>query len=243
MSLQGVRKKLVGLMQRVSRPRASRAARAPAMSDLNSTAVEMPVSPRVAGEAHPGAPGMLASDEGLRAPQARGDTDKVRIWRRRVLLRKGARIHSTMSANADDGLFAMLDSAGMVVCCYRGASDGGGAVGHLVDRHMSQFYVPEDIAISVPHRDLRVAVVDGSSTQQGWRRQSNDAVFWGTTIIDALMLADGRLQGFSLVTRRSRGPWENARTAKERASKRSGATTQPSRRIDAPGITIGGLGS
>lgn len=241
MSLQRVRNELVELMQRVSRRFANRAAQAPSDPDLKPT--PMSVSGRAdlgAVDAQPEPLHSLGGDQGRHAAESRGDSDKVRAWRRRVLLKKGARIYSTMSAIADEGSFAMLDSSGVVVSWYDRASNSAADSGHVVDRHMSQFYVPEDIAISIPHRDLRVAVVAGSNTQQGWRRQPNGAVFWGMTIIDALTLRDGRLQGFALATRRSRGPWENARTAKARASDRARTRAHTPHSVAGVGFPNGG---
>jgi hypothetical protein len=101
---------------------------------------------------------------------------------------------------------AMLDQEGVVVSWY-GRADGNDRVAdHVVDRHVSQFYVPEDVASNQPLRDLHSATVEGSNTRQGWRRRSDGMAFWGTTVIEAVLLRDGRLQGFSYVTRGSEGP-------------------------------------
>lgn len=159
-----------------------------------------------------------AQSDGLRDPEDEGggqaaldraQFDKVRTWRRRVLLRKGAQKHAAMGVNAGRCSMAMLDATGVVISWYDPARVAERAASQVVDRHVSQFYVPGDIANSLPDRDLRLAAADGSSTQHGWRRRADGGVYWGTTVIDAVMLRDGRLQGFSHVTRRSPGPWEN----------------------------------
>jgi hypothetical protein len=176
-------------------------------SNADLTAVE---------SAQVGQPVNLAS-EAVQPADDRGD--KIRKWRRRVLLRKGAQMYSAMGVNAGHCSLAMLDPTGVVVAWYDLTGDGEQAAGHVVDRHVSQFYVLEDISSSLPLRDLQVAVADGSSVQQGWRRRPGGAVFWGTTVIDALVLRDGRLQGFCCVTRRSQGPWD-VRAAETRANAR-----------------------
>jgi hypothetical protein len=140
----------------------------------------------------------------------------LRKWRRRVLLRKGAQMYSAMGVDAGQCSLAMLDATGVVVACYDLTGDGEHAV---VDRHLSQFYVPEDIASGLPLRDLHVAVVNGSSEQQGWCQRPDGGVFWGTTRIEAVVLRDGRLQGFSHVTRRC--ACSALRAAESRASRRS----------------------
>jgi hypothetical protein len=153
------------------------------------------------------------SEGGRRAAQDHAQFEKVRSWRRRVLLKKGAVLHEAMGDSAGKCSLAMLDATGVVVSWYDPARIAERAAGKVVDRHMYQFYVPQDIANNVPDRDLRLATDNGNSTQQGWRRRADGAVFWGTTVIDAVMLRDGRLQGFSHVTRRSPGPWENVARA------------------------------
>lgn len=133
-------------------------------------------------------------------------SEKVRSWRRRVLLRRGARLHAAMGADAESCSLAMLDEYGVVVAWY-GRADGSQRIAdHVVDRHVSQFYVPADIACNQPLRDLHAAIVGGRSTRQGLRYRPDGTTFWGTTVIEAVTLRDGRLQGFSYVTRGAEGP-------------------------------------
>jgi PAS domain S-box-containing protein len=128
-------------------------------------------------------------------------TDRVQSWRRRVLQKRGALMHAAMAGESENRSLAMLDENGFVVSWY--AQAAGAASEHVVDRHVSQFYTPEDIARNQPLRDLRSAVVGGTITRQGWRRQADGTTFWGTVVIEAVVLRDGRLQGFSYVTRAS----------------------------------------
>ena len=52
------------------------------------------------------------------------------------------------------------------------------------------------------------------------------AVFWGTTLIDAVVLRDGRLQGFSHVTRRCQCPALRAAEARASRNASAGRSTQ-----------------
>ncbi|HET9449100.1 MAG TPA: hypothetical protein VFO35_22705 [Steroidobacteraceae bacterium] len=88
----------------------------------------------------------------------------------------------------------MLDETGVVVSWY---GQVGAAAEHVVDRHVSQFYLPGQIASHQPLRDLRSTVVRGRTTRQGWRRLADGTTFWGRVVIEAIVLRDGRLQGFS----------------------------------------------
>jgi hypothetical protein len=123
-------------------------------------------------------------------------TDRVRAWRRRVLQRRGARMHAAMARDGRNLSLAMLDDTGVVVSWY---DQAGVRDEHVVDRHVSQFYLPGQIASNQPLRDLRSAVVRGSTTRQGWRRRADGTTFWGDVVIEAVVLRDGRLQGFSYV--------------------------------------------
>jgi hypothetical protein len=153
------------------------------------------------------------------APRAEKIQVKIQSWRRRVLLRKGALKHAAMGAAAGKCSLAMLDAQGVVVSWYDPARLAERAHGTVVDRHVYQFYLPADVASGVPDRALRLAATDGSNTHEGWRRRADGGVYWGTTVIDAVTLRDGRLQGFSHVTRRSPGAWQNAGDKQARASK------------------------
>ena len=67
-----------------------------------------------------------------------GRARKFRLWRRRVLLKKGARLHAQMRANSDDGSLAMLDEEGIVISWY-----GDGADDTRADRRLDPCKLPE----------------------------------------------------------------------------------------------------
>ena len=127
-------------------------------------------------------------------------SEKIRSWRRRALMKRGARLHVAQGLKSERSSLAMLDEAGMVVCWYGCAEGHDHAAEDVVDRHMSLFYVPEEVARRWPHRDLRAAAIEGRLTRQAWRRRPDGSAFWGTIVIEPLVLRDGRVQGFSVVT-------------------------------------------
>ncbi len=65
---------------------------------------------------------------------------------------------------------------------------------------MSLFYVSEEVARRQPYRDLRTAVIDGRLTRRHGAA-GETAAYWGTFDIEPVVLRDGRVQGFSYVTR------------------------------------------
>ena len=134
----------------------------------------------------------------MKLSRAMQGSDRVRSWRRRVLQRRGALMHAALARESQHPSLAMLDETGVVVSWY---GDVGASSEHVVDRHVSQFYIPKEIASNQPLRDLRSAAVGGSISREGWRRRTDGTTFWGHVVIEAVVLRDGRLQGFSYVMR------------------------------------------
>lgn len=124
---------------------------------------------------------------------------KIRTWRRRALLKRGARLHLAMGANAQLCSLAMLDETGVIISWYGRIGHGEYVSDDVVGHHHSLFYVPEEVAKRQPSRDLRAAVVKGSVTRQVWRRRADGSTHTSTIVIEAMTLRDGRLQGFSYV--------------------------------------------
>lgn len=171
-------------------------------ADLN------PAQPRSAQPSH----GRCIEDgctPGQQAP-AHDRQERIYAWRRRVLLKKGARMHAARMDDGDRCSLAILDGRGVVVAWYD--EDDSSRVGlHVVGRHVSQFYLPADVADNVPGVNLLSAAICGSNTQQGWRQLPSGTIIWGTTAIEAIVLNDGRLQGFSHIVRPAEGPRADVR--------------------------------
>ena len=138
----------------------------------------------------------------------RGMKPKVMEWRRRVLVRKGARMHASMLEQSDGGSLAMLDGLGVVVGWYEGSGRirNANSQGTVLNQHVSQFYMPTDVAANMPESHLEAAASAGSSTERGWRRRSDGSTFWTTTVIESIALQDGPIQGFSHITREYKEP-------------------------------------
>lgn len=138
----------------------------------------------------------------------------------RMLLSKGARLQARFTERLDHCSLAVLDQEGMVVSWYDGAFGPVCADDAVLHRHVSQFYVPSDIAADVPGRSLRCAADCGINTQHGWRRRPGGAIYWGTTVVETIETSDGCALGFAHVTRRSQGPWEAIHVAARELKRR-----------------------
>jgi PAS domain S-box-containing protein len=71
----------------------------------------------------------------------------------------------------------------------------------IIGRHFSVFYAPEAIASGWPQQELEVATREGRLEDEGWRLRKDGSRFWANVIITALRDDDGRLLGFSKITR------------------------------------------
>jgi PAS domain S-box-containing protein len=96
----------------------------------------------------------------------------------------------------------MLDPSGRVVSWSRGAEEikGYGAY-EILGQHFSVFFEPSDVEDGRPERNLEQAAEHGRYEDEGWRVRKDGSRFWATAVLTALRAEDGRLQGFSKVTR------------------------------------------
>lgn len=136
------------------------------------------------------------------------DVPRIRKLRRRLLTKRGTRTLVSMVERNDAGMLAILDAYGVVVYWHDGSIRGAQAEG-VLDRHVSQFYAPENESVALANNHLCKACASGGSLAAGWHRRPDGSVFWGVTSIEPLLMADGRLQGFVHVTRASNDPRES----------------------------------
>jgi PAS domain S-box-containing protein len=71
----------------------------------------------------------------------------------------------------------------------------------IVGRHFSRFYTVEDLRAKKPERELEEAVKTGRFEDEGWRIRKDGSRFWANVVIATIRAPDGRLLGFSKVTR------------------------------------------
>jgi PAS domain S-box-containing protein len=100
---------------------------------------------------------------------------------------------------ADYAIF-VLDPDGRVVSWNRGAQRiKGYTATEIIGQHFSRFYPPESKA----HADelLALASATGAAREEGWRIRKDGTRFWASVVITSLRDSDGRLIGFSKITR------------------------------------------
>lgn len=103
---------------------------------------------------------------------------------------------------AKDHAIFMLGPDGIVVSWNSGAEvTKGYSAPEIIGRHISCFYVPEDVERGEPERLLKAAAEHGVTEAEGWRVRKDGSRFWAEVAVSALRDDSGRLRGFSKVTR------------------------------------------
>jgi formate hydrogenlyase transcriptional activator len=101
----------------------------------------------------------------------------------------------------DYAIFA-LDPEGKVATWNSGAERiKGYRADEILGQHFSKFYPQESLERGKPQHELEVAAAEGRFEDEGWRIRKDGSRFWANVIITALRGKDGRLIGFSKVTR------------------------------------------
>lgn len=101
----------------------------------------------------------------------------------------------------DYGIF-MLDRAGHVATWNQGAERIKGYTSdEIIGRHFSCFYLQEDLLRGKPDDELRKAIAEGRSEDEGWRLRKDGSRFWANVVITPLTDDTGKLRGFSKITR------------------------------------------
>jgi PAS domain S-box-containing protein len=154
-----------------------------------------------------------------------------------------------MVEGVTDYAIFMLDPRGHVATWNAGAEKiKGYRAPEIVGRHFSTFYPREAVERGWPDEELRRAAELGRFEDEGWRVRKDGSTFWANVVITAVRDGDGKLRGFSKVTRdlterreaeeRARRLLEEeaARRAAERAAAEIGAQREQLR------VTLASIG-
>src|SRR6185295_11259780 len=95
-----------------------------------------------------------------------------------------------------------LDPEGRILSWNLGAQRiKGYAAEEIIGRHFSIFYTQDAVDSRWPEHELKVATAEGRFEDEGWRVRKDGSRFWANVVITALRDDDGRLIGFSKITR------------------------------------------
>ena len=110
------------------------------------------------------------------------------------------RFRLLIEAVVDYAIFT-LDPEGVVTSWNRGAERiKGYQRDEVIGRHVSRFFLPEDVEAGKPWEDLAIARREGRSESEGWRVRKNGERFWARAVVSAIYDDAGHLRGFAKVT-------------------------------------------
>jgi PAS domain S-box-containing protein len=104
--------------------------------------------------------------------------------------------------NIQEYAIFLLDREGRVATWNAGAEKiKGYRAEEIIGKHFSCFYLEEDKASGRPESALREALIKGQAQDEGWRLRKGGGKFWAKVTLNRLLDENGRLLGFSKVTR------------------------------------------
>jgi formate hydrogenlyase transcriptional activator len=119
-----------------------------------------------------------------------------------VALRLSEERYRRLIAEVKDYAIFMLDPQGRVKSWNEGAQRiKGYRADEILGRHFSCFYPAEIVERGIPEEEIKIATWEGRWHGEGWRIRKDGSRFWASVVITALHDEDGKLLGFTKVTR------------------------------------------
>jgi PAS domain S-box-containing protein len=110
--------------------------------------------------------------------------------------------YSKMISEVSDYAIILLDSNGNIENWNKGAEKiKGYAPDEIIGKNFRIFYSTDDQNKQLPESLINTAITEGRAQNEGWRIRKDGTRFWGLITITALHSADGKIIGFSKVTR------------------------------------------
>lgn len=110
-------------------------------------------------------------------------------------------LYKLLVEGIQDYAIYLLDASGYVETWNTGAQNiTGYSASEVIDKHLSMFYTPSDIANNKPDKGLLHAAQYGRIEEESWRVRKDGTRFWANTVTTALYQHNS-LIGFAKVTR------------------------------------------
>ncbi len=117
-------------------------------------------------------------------------------------LKKSEERYHKMVEEVEDYAIILLDVQGNVLDWNKGAEKiKGYKPSEIIGQNFRIFYLPEDRNKNLPEKLINTAVQFGKAEHEGWRVKKDGTKFWGLIVITALHDAEGKVIGFTKVTR------------------------------------------
>jgi PAS domain S-box-containing protein len=117
-------------------------------------------------------------------------------------LRKSEERFRLLVDGIDDYAIYMLDIHGRVITWNSGAERiEGYRSNEIIGRRFTRFYTPEDIARRKPEQALAVATAEGRFRDEAWSVRKDGSRYYASVVVTALRDEQGKLYGFSKISR------------------------------------------
>jgi PAS domain S-box-containing protein len=124
------------------------------------------------------------------------------IFRAMPISKVDAWLYQQVVEQTRDYAMFILDPKGRVMSWNLGAERIKGYAAHeIIGRHFSTFYPRDAVERGWPDQELKLAAAEGRFEDEGWRVRKDGSLFWANVVITALRDDNGRLLGFSKITR------------------------------------------
>jgi PAS domain S-box-containing protein len=117
-------------------------------------------------------------------------------------LRSSEERYQHMIDEVEDYAIILLDEEGKILHWNKGAQKiKGYTASEAIGKSFTIFYTTEDKESGLPYQLLEYARQNGRVSHEGWRLKKDQTRFWGTIVITALHNPEGKVIGFTKVTR------------------------------------------
>ncbi|MDJ1471010.1 PAS domain-containing protein [Xanthocytophaga flava] len=115
-------------------------------------------------------------------------------------------LHKKMIAEIQDYAIILLDTDGTILTWNKGAEKiKGYKEEEIIGQNFRLFYMPQDRQAGLPEQLIELAQKEGRARHIGRRLKKDGTIFWGSILITALHDEDGKVIGFTKLTREVNG--------------------------------------
>lgn len=111
-------------------------------------------------------------------------------------------LHKQMIAEIQDYAIILMDIDGTILSWNKGAEKiKGYREEEILNQNFRIFYMPNDRQAGLPEQLIALATKEGRARHIGRRLKKDGTIFWGSILITALHDDDGKVIGFTKLTK------------------------------------------